>query len=142
MCVNTPCRVLSSAFLRTVCCSGDENMDSQCITSRGDRALSCFTTKSGQHRLNRNTPASFKVTVVLAKNKRSHKYLRLGRCWKASWSMYTRLLAFSILLQRKNETSAKYINILISKYLWLPRDAVVLYAEIFFLTAEDLLCFK
>lgn len=32
----------------------------------------------------------------------------------------------------------KYINILISKYLWLPQDVVVLYTEIFifFLTAD------
>lgn len=36
----------------------------------------------------------------------------------------------------------KYINVLILKYLWLPHDGVVLYAEIFFLTAEDLHNFK
>ena len=36
----------------------------------------------------------------------------------------------------------KCINILILKYLWLSHDVVVLYAEIFFLTAADLHDFK
>jgi len=46
--------------------------------------LSCLIAENAQQGLERNTYVSLKITIVLAKSKRSYKYLRLGRCWKAS----------------------------------------------------------
>ena len=36
----------------------------------GERALSCLITKSAQHRLDRNTSVSFKMTIVLHKEQK------------------------------------------------------------------------
>lgn len=140
MCVNTPWRVLSSAFLRTVCRPGDENVDWHVQLAGGERALSCLITKSAQHRLDRNTSVSFTITIVLAKDLTNiwgseGVGRHLDQCTRGCWPS-------QFFCKEKMKHQRIYINILILKYLWLPHDVVVLYTEIFFLTAEVLHDFK